>query len=54
MNKKQILNHIATLAQSQGAYERLLKELNENEELLEYFEKQNFNDVVDLIMFIEG
>lgn len=54
MNKKQILDTCKELAESQGSYGRLYEALKENEEALEYLEKQNFKDAIDFILFIEG
>ena len=58
MNKQEILSAIQTLAMSQGYYGRLYSKLtdksNESEKALEYLAKQNFKNIVDLVMFIEG
>lgn len=54
MNKEEILSAIRTLAMSQGFYGRLLKAIEENEEILDDLVAQNFGDVVDLVMYIEG
>ena len=54
MNKKEILETVKMLAQSQGMYCTLLNILKQNEEALEYLEGQNFKDQVDLILFLEG
>lgn len=48
-----ILNTVRTLAQSQGSYGRLLEQLENDEEALEYLEQQGFEDPVDLILFLE-
>ena len=53
MNKEQILSAVASLAQSQGFYGRLLRELRGNEKALDYLEQQKFGDTLDLIMFLE-
>ena len=58
MNRNDILDAIKMLAQSQGLYGRILRELYELDEesfdaVMTEFEKQNFKDVVDLVMFIE-
>ena len=53
MNKEQILSAVASLAQSQGFYGRLLHQLKDNERALDYLEQQNFGDTLDLIMFLE-
>ena len=42
---------IESLATSQGFYGRILENLNE--ERLGYLEKQNFKDIIDLILFLE-
>lgn len=52
MNKKEILAAIQDLAKSQGFYQRLLN--NINDETLDILEKQNFKDVVDMVIWIEG
>ena len=57
MNKKEIMEAIKTLAQSQGLYGRLYEFLKSNEDdgaLLNYLAFQNFKDKVDMVMFIEG
>lgn len=51
MKKQEILSAIESLAQSQGFYGRVLENLNE--EHLNYLEKQNFKDVIDLVLFLE-
>ncbi len=52
MNKQEILSAIESLAQSQGFYGRILEDLNDK--ALDYLEKQNFTDVVDLVLFLES
>ena len=52
MNRDEIINTFRSLARSQGAYGRLLE--NITEEGLDYLEKQNFSDPLDLILWIEG
>lgn len=52
MNKEEIYDAIESLSHSQGFYERLLNHLND--EILSELEAQNFKDVVDLVMYIEG
>lgn len=52
MNKQEILSAIESLAQSQGFYGRILENLND--EALDYLEKQNFTDTLDLILFLES
>lgn len=58
MNRKEILSAIQGLASSQGFYGRLYTTLSdgsdESEEYLNTLEEQNFDDVVDLILYIEG
>ena len=53
MNKKDILHAVEMLSCSQGFYCRIYMELQENEDFLNYLVEQNFNDVVDMIMFLE-
>ena len=53
MDREQIKNAIKELAKSQGMYGRLLQKIEEYPELLDELEAQNFNDVVDMIMYIE-
>lgn len=59
MKWEQILNAFESLAKSQGFYGRVLDTINNlSEESLESvineLESQNFKDVVDLVMFMEG
>lgn len=51
MNRKEIISAIESLATSQGFYSRILESLNE--EYLDYLEKQNFKNVIDLVLFLE-
>lgn len=53
MNEEQILSAVESLSHSQGFYGRLLAELRNNKQALSYLAKQNFGDVVDLVMFLE-
>lgn len=53
MTRYEILDAIYNLASSQGSYCRLYEELQHNDEYLLYLEKQNFTDIIDLIMFLE-
>lgn len=53
MNKKEIMEAIKSLAKSQGFYGRLYEDLKENTEALEFLEKQNFKDSLDMVMFLE-
>ena len=59
MNRTQIMNALRRLAGSQGFYGRLCNHIDSLDEesrdaFLGSLEKENFKDVVDLIMFIEG
>lgn len=59
MKREEIMETIKSLASSQGLYGRLyrdLMELDEDEydEVMTELESQNFNDGVDLVMFIES
>ena len=57
MDRQEILSSIQSLSKSQGFYGRLYQFLtNGNDEAEEYMnklEEQKFNDVVDLVMYIE-
>lgn len=62
MKMKEIMDTIASLAQSQGFYGRLLRSIRECQQndpdayarLTNELEAQNFRDPVDLILYIEG
>ena len=59
MKWNEILGVFESLAKSQGFYSRVLESINElSDDELEHtircFEEQNFKDVVDLILFMEG
>lgn len=57
MKRDEILNTFKMLAQSQGFYGRILQSLEEadnRDEILDKLEEMNFQDPVDLILFIEG
>lgn len=54
MNKKEIMEAIKSLAHSQGYYGRLYETLKENSEALEFLEKQNFKDSLEMVMFLEA
>lgn len=62
MKMKDILNAIKELANSQGFYGRLLRDLTELQQndlesynnIKEELESQNFHDTLDLIMYLEG
>lgn len=57
MNRQEILSSIQSLSMSQGFYGKLYQFLtngnDEAEEYLNKLEEQKFNDVVDLVMYIE-
>lgn len=54
MNRNDIMFAIQSLAKSQGFYGRLYRTLKENPEALEFLEKQNFKDSLDMVMFLEA
>ena len=54
MTAQEVLSNIRMLAQSQGFYGRLLEAVTENPELLDYLAEQEFEDVVDMILFLES
>ena len=54
MNKEQILDVIKSLAMSQGFYGRLLEHINEEPTYLNFLEKQNFEDAIDFILYMES
>lgn len=58
MNKKEILDCIESLANSQGFYTRLYQFLTEDtedsEEYLDMLVEKDFKDSIDLIMYFEG
>ena len=55
MNKKEIYKNIKELAKSQGYYCNLLKiiDADDSGNILAVLENQNFNDVIDMILFLE-
>ena len=57
MNRDEILNILSNLAKSQGTYARLYNQLSDgsedSEKLLTLMESHGFNDVVDMIMWLE-
>lgn len=57
MTKKDILENIRLLANSQGFYSQMYVRLSdgskEADKALEYLEQQHFKDVVDMILFLE-
>lgn len=54
MTREEILENIKMLARSQGYYGRLLRAIEEDESILDRLEEQNFNDVVDMVLFLES
>lgn len=58
MTAEQIRSMIETLAESQGSYGGLLRDIDEDPSILEELERicreNNIKDIVDLIMYIEG
>lgn len=54
MTKEQILNTIKSLAMSQGFYGRLLRDINDDESILDELVAQNFADSLDLVMYLES
>ena len=58
MDREKILSAIASLAASQGFYGRLYNSLtdgsDEADEFLNTMEKQNFGDVVDMVIWLES
>lgn len=54
MTREEILETIKMLSISQGFYGRLLGAIEEDETILDGLEAQNFNDVVDMVMYIES
>ena len=57
MNRQEILSSIKSLSMSQGFYGRLYQFLTSGndaaEEYMNKLEEHKFNDVVDLVMYIE-
>ena len=53
MDKEQIYEVIKSLASSQGFYGRILSQIDDHPEILNILEEQNFNDIIDLIMYLE-
>lgn len=56
MTKEELKNLIKSLAQSQGSYGRLLRNIEESdnsEEIWQYLEDKNFKDALDFVLFIE-
>jgi hypothetical protein len=58
MNREQILEAIRDLAKSQGFYGRFLYNIENDpegaERVLDNLEAQNFKDVIDLVLYLEG
>lgn len=59
MKREQIMATIQSLSHSQGMYGRLLANIQEldaeeYDKLMTALEAENFNDPVDLVMYIEG
>ena len=52
MNRNQIMEVITELSYSQGLYGRLKSAMTD--EALDYLEAQNFEDSIDLILFLES
>lgn len=55
-NETQILQWCATLSQSQGHYGRMFEYLvsDEGQEALETLAAQNFKEMIDFVLFVEG
>ena len=53
MDRDDILKAVEMFAHSQGFYGRLLMELRENEDFLDYLVEQNFSNTVEMIRFLE-
>jgi hypothetical protein len=56
MKKSELKKLVKLLAQSQGFYGRLLRDIEESdnsEEIWQYLEEKNFKDPVDFILFLE-
>lgn len=54
MTREEILEAIKDLAKSQGYYGRILRAIEEDETILDTLEEQNFNDVVDMVLYLES
>ena len=59
MKKEEIMNSIKMLANQQGFYSRILNALEkmsetERDDILQSLEEQNFQDVVDMIIYFES
>ena len=51
MNKNEIMEAIKSLSNSNGFYDYLYRFFKEHPEALEFLEKQNFKNPIDMIMF---
>lgn len=54
MTREEILENIKMLAKSQGFYGRVLRAIEEDDSILDTLEEQNFNDVVDMVLYLES
>ena len=57
LTKEQIKESFQSLARSQGFYGRLLRDIEASgieDEIYQELEDQNYNDIVDLVMAMEG
>lgn len=52
LDKANILGILTSLSKSQGKYSRMLSTIDDG--ILNHLEEQNFNDAVDLILYLEG
>ena len=52
MNREEIIKALEQLAQSQGLYGRILRDMDND--YLNYLEEQHFGDIFDMVLFIEG
>lgn len=49
-----VIGWVHDLSFSQGFYGRLEEQLKEDRDLLRFLGNQNFNDILDMIMFLES
>ena len=58
MSKQDIKNNIAMLAKSQGFYGRLLNQIEDDEDVLDYLHEKSiqegWKDAVDMVLSIES
>ena len=54
MKEVEIYKAIEDLSKSQGFYCRLLIAIREDKTILKKLAKKNFNDVVDLVLYLEN